>query len=715
MSVDTESEAKQAVSSLSRRQAAFRYGPNGDLIHPSITAAEGLAFVLNIASQGIVVHDGDVVLFANERAYELLRLPDGMLRPGASVYDWVKHCVDRGDYPEGFPLDLDRMMDRIKQGTQVIDREAVEGRIVRTDARYQDGFVVATYTDVTAERQGDQQAQLLRIVAGAAEQGILVHDGQTVHFVNERANELLATPRNILHVGCDIMRYIDWTIERGSYCDLDEDASHEFRESVRTRAEVHVERRTANGHLRVDARPVGGLVVVTYTDVSDARRREDELTMARARVDELASFDSLTGLANRHTFDQTLRESLDAPSETLALLMTDLDGFKAVNDTYGHATGDKLLKIVAQRMERVVRSGDVLARLGGDEFALVGRFESAKDARLTAERLRSVASRPVSVGDIDLKVGASVGVAFHGPDTATPDALMKASDVALYEAKAAGRDTVVVFSEPMVRRHQERVSFKTNLARAAERGEIVVHYQPQIDLRTQEIKGYEALMRWQRSGEGLLMPGDFIPLAEETGLIVDLGRNVLQQATRDIQRLPGERRISVNVSPVQFLQSDFAADVEAALEESGLPASRLVIEVSERVFCDEEAKIVKTLDALSALGVALSLDDFGSPHSALAYLTRYPFSRIKIARAFTDAMASDQRAGAVGEAVFSLAAALHLTVTAEGVEEAGELLALAASRCDEAQGYLLGKPQPLEGLLADLGNEGAIGRGAMKL
>ena len=470
-----------------------------------------------------------------------------------------------------------------------------------------------------------------------------------------------------------------------------------------------------------------------------------DLTQMRAdqrRIRHLAEHDGLTGILNRSTLDAALAERVPLavgrvasadeapgragdhadpieaagsgrtepgslqraePGSLQALLVLDLDRFKPINDTYGHATGDAVLRALASRFCSLVREGDLVARIGGDEFAVLAGVEDPDEAMALAARLLAAAREPVTAHHSRLEAGASIGVALAPEDATAPSQLMQAADLALYAAKRDGRDRVVRFEPGMAEEAHARVALETDLRRALERGEIELHYQVQHDLKAGGVVGYEALMRWRHPQRGLVSPATFIPIAEETGLIVPLGRWALERAARDFAAFDDRTRIAVNVSPVQFAQADVVADARHALDASGLAPERLEIEVTEQLFLADTDSTLRALEALRELGVGLSLDDFGSGYSSLAYLTRFPFSKIKIDRQFVDRMASDDRSDALVRSILALAASLGLRVTAEGVETHGQLVTLARGRCDEAQGYLLGRPLPLAEIVAAAG------------
>ena len=478
-------------------------------------------------------------------------------------------------------------------------------------------------------------------------------------------------------------------------------------------------------------RPDGGLVPVETicSELGDGRyvtslRDLSRERADRARIEELATIDALTGVPNRRSFEEAL-SAIDADwrakegdgTERATLLIIDLDRFKPVNDTYGHTTGDRVLAAVAQRLGAAIGAEAQLYRIGGDEFAVLLGDVGDEAAERLAGRMLEAARRPVAVGSgdgigADVRIGASVGIAQFPEHASTGEELRGAADLALYAAKQKGRDRAVRFEPAMAAEATARLRNEADLREALARNQIELHYQVQHDLKAGGVVGYEALMRWRHPARGMVSPGEFIPIAEETGLIVDLGRWALHRAARDFAGYDDRTRVSVNVSPIQFERSDVVADIRAALEGSGLPAWRLEIEVTEQLLLDTSGATLAALRAIRAMGATLSLDDFGSGYSSLSYLTRYPFSKIKIDRTFIDAMTTDARADALVRSILALAASLDLRVTAEGVETHGQLAHLARGRCDEAQGFLLGRPTPFADLMSDLPSVGGRGTGA---
>ncbi|MFY9479022.1 MAG: EAL domain-containing protein [Aquabacterium sp.] len=427
------------------------------------------------------------------------------------------------------------------------------------------------------------------------------------------------------------------------------------------------------------------------SDITEARRARDELA-------RLANVDALTGLANRHRFGRELsrlRDVASAPSASCALLFLDLDNFKNINDSLGHAVGDQLLRCVGDRLCGIAPEGSVLARLGGDEFALLLWAQTDPLAVDTLCRhMLEMLSEPYQLEDVRVEVRASIGVALAPRDGSDPESLLKCADLALYAAKAGGRNTYRFFDSAMAENARARVRLQHELGVALAKEQFAVYYQPQYHLTTREVIGFEALVRWQHSERGLIGPGEFIPVAEETGQIVPLGTWVLRQACRDAVHWPAHLRVSVNLSAVQFRSSSVVDVVDMALADSGLPPERLELEVTESALIEDHEGAQSTLMALRSRGIRVALDDFGTGYSSLAYLRRFPMDKLKIDGMFVRSLDSDQDAQAVVTAIIRLAKALRLDTTAEGVETKEQMVMLKALGCDDVQGYLISRPMP---------------------
>ncbi len=442
-----------------------------------------------------------------------------------------------------------------------------------------------------------------------------------------------------------------------------------------------------------DGRPVG--YRGTASDITDE-------VDAHARIQHLSLHDPLTGLANRNKLARHLEQALlrgsDSPPMTLLLL--DLDDFKPINDTLGHAAGDAVLQEVATRLRDSTRDGDMVARLGGDEFILVlSGMDNRSEIDSFCARLISLLQQPIVFDSQPLQVGASIGVAQTRTQGFDAGELIRCADIALYQAKADGKNTWRYFAAEMNQQIQYRRQLENDLRRALRNQEFVLHYQPRYRLSDLRIVAVEALLRWQHPQEGLLAPDTFIPLAEHSDIIVALGRWVLREACRTAHDWPADVLVSVNLSPAQFLRSDVVADVRQTLLDTAFPAQRLELEITENVMLNDIEGALGTMLSLKELGVRLNMDDFGTGYSSLGYLRTYPFDSIKIDKRFIGGLGSTSGSDrAVVQAIINLGEALGLTVTAEGVESEQQLELLEKDRCHEVQGYYLSRPLDSAGL-----------------
>jgi diguanylate cyclase (GGDEF)-like protein/PAS domain S-box-containing protein len=445
--------------------------------------------------------------------------------------------------------------------------------------------------------------------------------------------------------------------------------------------------------------------------IRDLTEREE----AESRLRELATHDALTGLPNRALLHERVQHLLDAcpPQRTLAVLFLDLDRFKEVNDSFGHELGDVLLCEVADRLRAVLRPADVVARLGGDEFVVAADCADCGAAARIAAKLLDVLTAPVRIGTQDVFVGASIGISTFPHDAGTKELLFQTADTAMYRAKAEGRNRYRFFEPAMTLAAQARMALEVALRPALARREFELYYQPRVDLRSMRIVGVEALLRWNSPDLGRVAPGEFIGIAEETGLIVEIGAWVLGEACRQARALVDEYarplRVSVNVSARQLAQPDFVDVVRAALADSGLAPDSLELELTESALIEDIERTAVMLGELQALGVKLAVDDFGTGYSSLAYLRRFPIDVLKLDRSFV--LQDDGRVSAFDfvKAFVDMAHALRLSVVAEGVETVEVLDFLRATACDEAQGYLMARPLPPAALRALLDGGDTLG------
>ena len=443
--------------------------------------------------------------------------------------------------------------------------------------------------------------------------------------------------------------------------------------------------------IRVVNQPMqGGGWVATFEDIT-------EWLEAQAKISHMARHDALTGLPNRVLFHEQLEQGLRraGSGDQLAVLCLDLDHFKDINDSLGHPIGDALLKEVGRRLRATVGESDTVARLGGDEFSVVqiGRSEEAA-ARSLAGRLVEAISAPYEIDGHQIVIGVSIGISLSPQDGSDPDELLKNADLALYRAKADGRGTYRFFETGMDARAQARRLLEMDLRAALQRDEFQPYYQPIRDVASGRVVAFEALLRWNHPQRGLIAPINFIPLAEETGLIVQLGEFMLRSACADAATWPDDIDVAVNLSPVQFKNPNLIASVTEALTASGLAARRLELEITESVLLQNSEATLTTLHELRAMGVRISLDDFGTGYSSLSYLRSFPFDKIKIDRSFVSELATREDSMAIIRAVTGLGRSLGIVTTAEGVENDAQLELLRREGCTQAQSYLFSKPRP---------------------
>ena len=449
----------------------------------------------------------------------------------------------------------------------------------------------------------------------------------------------------------------------------------------------------------------GGGFVDTYTDITEQR-------LAEAQLNHIALHDLLTDLPNRTLFRGHLTETLNRLSgdERCAVVCVNLDQFRSVNDTLGHPIGDLLLRQMAHRLAGMLGPHDFLARLGGDEFAIIQtKANLPLDAMVLAYRIIKSAALPYRIEGHDIVVGASIGISVAPSDGTNPDRLLKAADTALHQAKADGRNHYRFFETEMDAQLQTRRQLEVDLRAALPAGQLEMHYQPLVALNGDHISGFEALMRWRHPQRGMISPGDFIPLAEETGLIVEMGSWALERACRDAATWPDPIKVAVNVSVVQFLQSDVVAAVDRALRVSGLAPHRLEVEITESLLIENVAGVMAILHQLKELGVHIAMDDFGTGYSSLSYLRSFPFDKVKVDQSFVRELGEKADAVAIIRAVAHLCAALNVVSTAEGVENPQQLALLRDCSFTQIQGYLVSKPRPvaeIQGLLEDFAREG---------
>lgn len=528
-----------------------------------------------------------------------------------------------------------------------------------------------------------------RAVAEAASDWIWEIDGQQrITYLSGRFNTV---------TGFSDQQWLGQDIEQLLYCDTTPIALWLGKLTEEQNASnLRCSYRDHSGQLRfcrVSARPIHNKAEVvgyrgTASDITDE-------VAAHAQVQHLSMHDALTGLPNRNKLARHLDDALVAKehSAPLTLLMVDLDNFKPINDSLGHPAGDAVLLEVAQRLRDSTREQDLVARLGGDEFVVVlNGMENTTEIDRFCGRLIDSLQQPILYETHSLHIGASIGIAVSRRQGYVPGELIRCADIALYQAKSEGKKTWCYFASQMNDQIQHRRQLESDLRQAVKKNEFVLHFQPRYTVDGQEIVAVEALVRWQHPTQGLLGPDAFIPLAEQTDLIVPLSRWVLREACETALTWPGELMVSVNLSPAQFERSDVVEDVRQVLIETRFPASRLELEITENVMLNDVDGALQVMNALKELGVRLNMDDFGTGYSSLGYLRTYPFDGIKIDKRFIASMSNSSNDRAVVQAIINLGKAMGLTVTAEGVETLAQLGSLGSDQCHEVQGYFLSRP-----------------------
>jgi diguanylate cyclase (GGDEF)-like protein len=746
-------ELRQGATQESRRDTADADGLS--LHNARLTTA------LNHMSQGLCMFDADKKLIVcNERYAQIYGIPPEHVQPGTPFRQIVQGRIDSGQFMVGDPEDY--LRERIEaveeQFASVKYHHLTDGRTIAiTHCPLEDGGWVATHDDMTDMQRmearmahmahndeptdvPDRGAMTVEHASGPEEvtsqpevrqasvdelnlhvarimtalnhmsQGLCMFDADKRLIVcNEQYARMYGIPPEAARPGTHVRHILQGRLDSGQV-KLGDPVDY-VRERLaaidecKELAEVHT---LADGRMiALSHRPIeGGGWVATHDDITDIWHME-------ARMAHMAHHDELTDLPNRVLFRAELDRALQR-GESLALLCLDLDQFKAVNDALGHPLGDALLRQAADRLRQAAAEGDLVARLGGDSFAILQRdAQIPETAGVLAESVLATMRQPYEVEGHQVVVGASIGIAGAPTDSGDADELLKMADMALYRCKSEGRGAYRFFEPDMDAKVQSRRGLEVDLRKALAGNELEIHYQPVVDIQADRVTGFEALLRWRHAVRGNVSPDEFVPLAEDIGVIGQLGAWVLERACAEAARWPADVRLAVNLSPAQFVHRDLLVDVLAALEHSGLPADRLELEITETVMLQDTGATLATLHGLRELGVHISLDDFGTGYSSLSFVRKFPFDRLKIDRSFIDDMNDNGGSLGIVRAVLALGHSQAMAITAEGVETIEQLERLRAEGCLEAQGYFFSPARPaseVAGLLSDAADRSRRGR-----
>ncbi|KIZ42012.1 MULTISPECIES: EAL domain-containing protein [Rhodopseudomonas] len=652
---------------------------------------ERLREAIEILPQGIVFLDaeGHYILW-NKRYAEIYHRSADLFGPHARIQDTIRIGVERGDYPEATGREEEWIAERVARMFHPGERHEqvlADGRCIQIEERVTtDGGVIGLRVDITELKQREASFRLMfdsnpvpMIVCGLEDERILA--------VNDAAVE---------HYGYSVSEFTTLTVRRLQAFETElpwaEDQTSEDR-AARTWKHVKadgslIDLAVYSRQLVYEDKPA---VLLALMDITERKRAEMRLAF-------MAQHDELTGLPNRNSLRKRLDDMLIQTrrgSDKIAVLFLGIDNFKAVNDTLGHAVGDHLLRSVARRLRSTLREEDPLARLNSDEFAIVqGGIGRPEDVILLAKRLLHAVAEPYLLEGQSVVIGASIGIAVAPGDGDDSEKLLMNADMALTRAKIDSRGTFSFFEPGMDARAQSRRKIETELRFAIQNEVLRPYYQPLIGLSDGRITGCEALVRWPDPERGMISPAEFIPVAEDTGLINALGAQILRSACMDAANWPDDVRVAVNLSPLQFRGGNLLSVVMDVLKQSDLPPRRLELEITETLLLEKSSQVLATLHALRALGVRISMDDFGTGYSSLSYLRSFPFDKIKIDQSFVRDLCGNRESQAIVRSIISLGMGLGVTITAEGVETESELSWLRAEGCHEAQGFLFSQARP---------------------
>ncbi len=652
-----------------------------------------LADALEHSQEGVVVVDAsDIVVLANAQAADLLGISPDLLRPGTPL--WQLYPVLQNSV--GACQALMRRDGELQATSEALMGNGRWLRVSRSPTRDQ-GFIVLC-SDISRlkaqERSLLERQTQLDLALNNMAHGLCMFDAERRLIVcNQRYAVMYGVPAELTRPGTPLQSILHYLVAKHTFAESAEETFAPI-DSASLGDSFHIVKPFTDGRLVSISHQstAGGGWVAIHEDITERQRAE-------AHIVYLARHDQLTDLPNRVFFREELDKNLRRlrRGEKFAILCLDLDRFKSVNDSLGHSIGDKLLGAVAGRLAGCVDGGDFVARLGGDEFAVIqSNVTRPEQSGALAGRIIERLAAPYEIEGQQLNVGVSIGIAIAPADGKDADQLLKNADLAMYRAKADGRGSYCFFEPEMDARIQARRALETELRNALNEGQLQLHYQPLVNAASGEVQCFEALLRWFHPRLGAVPPGEFVPLAEESGLIGPLGQWVLRSACAQAAKWPAQFRLAVNLSPIQFKNANLINVIVGSLAASGMPASRLELEITESLLLEADPKNIALLHELRALGVRIVMDDFGTGFSSLNYLRSFPFDKIKIDRSFVQDIGNGGESIAIVKAIIDLARALNIAVVAEGVETEEQLKRLVAEGCTEVQGYYFSRPAPIE-------------------
>jgi diguanylate cyclase (GGDEF)-like protein len=694
------------MESATKVRTAANYDANANSpTDKSLAVCPEMEAAFDNMEQGFMLLDGKRrVTSFNSQLQEILGFPDGALRLGASARELIAVSSALGHYPgrdveQTYEAWTGRLAER-RAGSHLGHRP--DGGTIKVGyAPFGNDRWVITYEDISARMDAEkalaEQNERFDAALTNIPHGVCMFDAdKQLILCNASYGHLYALPPALTIAGTPLESILDYRasagsapVEMASYFDVVDEAK--IAASTRSTRVQLQDGRTI--HISHNPMSAGGYVS-THEDITQAVRAEE-------RIRYMGLHDELTSLPNRSLLYDRIGEALTrvARGGTFGVHYLDLDKFKSINDAHGHTVGDILLKKISERLRSCLSEVDTLARLGGDEFVVLqGSLEKPGEAANLAQRLVEAMTDSFDLEGREVYLGVSIGISVCPVDGADIETILRHADMAMYRAKSEGRNTYRFFEFAMDARLQKRRTLELDLRRAVSSGEFELHYQPQVDAKTEAITGCEALLRWRHPLRGMVPPVEFIPIAEEIGVIVPLGAWVIQQACHDAATWPKHIGVGVNLSSAQFRGPSLVQTVISALDASGLSPHRLELEITESALLADDEDTIKTLNHLRALGVRIAMDDFGTGYSSLSYLRSFPFDKIKIDRSFIQDIGEKGECSAIVKAIASLGAALGMIITAEGVETVEQFLLVRDHGCTEVQGYFFGRPCPVDAL-----------------